>query len=247
MRTIDSDGEAADDAGAHEREIGRIERIGDDLRGRLRAFLARHGFAGQRRLIDIEVFGGEKPQVGGDHVARGKAHNVAGHELFARQLIKPVGRGRCFGRIVATTTHARGDFHHGAQSRRGVVGAMLLDERQENGERDDHQDHDGGVEIAEAVGSGGEREQQRVERIAGAINKFAQRARRAILRDEVWTASRQPRGGFRAVQTFKRAAEMSQNFGFIHAGDGQQFAREGGFDVAFRGAGRGRGLQKAQR
>ena len=72
---------SADHAGTHKRDIALLDGAGA---GRLRrggCFFHGERFAGQRSLIDEEVFAAEDAQIRGDHVAGVEIHDIAGHEL----------------------------------------------------------------------------------------------------------------------------------------------------------------------
>ena len=87
MRTTTPVRVAADDVGAHEADVGQVERVVELLSSQaMREFFRRHGLAGQRGLVDEQVLGLEQPQVRRDHVAGGQPHDVAGNQRLERNF-----------------------------------------------------------------------------------------------------------------------------------------------------------------
>ena len=72
--------------------VPRKQRFECSMDGNVRARIARVGFfhrqrfAGQRGLDDEQIFRRQQPHVAGNHVAGGKFHHVAGHEVVAAEF-----------------------------------------------------------------------------------------------------------------------------------------------------------------
>ena len=79
--------------------------------------LHRKRFAGQAGLDEEEVFAGDQAEVGGDHVAGGQFHDVAGDQVAERHLPR-----------LAVADHGGRDADHGLELGGGVVGPRLLNE-----------------------------------------------------------------------------------------------------------------------
>ena len=176
---------AADDVTAHKADIGKIEGVLGLPRRRSRDFFYRHRLAGQRRLIDEQVLGGEQAQVGWNHVAGRDRDKIAGDDLFDGDLeISFDGRWACCrGGIPAL--YARRGLDERAQPGGRLVGTMLLDER-----RHDRKDHHcgnnrGGPHVAQKIGNRRQREQQSVERIFRAVDELVNDAGAVLPRDLV--------------------------------------------------------------
>ena len=86
-------GVARYDVRAHEAEVRQVEGIVAVLVARVGVFLGGHGLARQGGLVDEQVLGFEQAQVRRDHVARGKPHDIARHELLHRDLGEWIVRG----------------------------------------------------------------------------------------------------------------------------------------------------------
>ena len=153
-------------------------------------FLDRHGLAGEGRLVDEQVLGGEQAQVGRDHVAGREGDDVARNELLDRDFGEAFDLGDV--RRAAAPLHARGGLHQGPQLGGGLVGAMLLDEGRDDRQDHHHGDDDGGARVAEEVGHHRKREQQDIERVLGAIDDLVEDAGPAFLRDLVRPEAPQP-------------------------------------------------------
>jgi hypothetical protein len=180
---------------AHEGEIFRRERIvalSRDARG----FFDRHGFAGERRLIDEQILGLDQPQIGGDHVAGRKPHHIAGDETFERRFDETFV-------LVAGLGAAHRDMgsHHGAQFLGGFVGAMLLHEGERHAQ--DHYGRNDNRRPPVAQDPGDDREQQ-----AGAL--FA--------RDAVWPMPLQSPRGLGSVESIERGGKTRQHIADVARG-----------------------------
>jgi hypothetical protein len=78
-------------AAAHEADIRQIKRLAESSIPGRPGFLGGHGLAGRGRLIDEQIFGAEKPQIGRNHIARRKPHDVARNEPFYWDVDEPIG------------------------------------------------------------------------------------------------------------------------------------------------------------
>lgn len=91
----------------------------------------RQRLAGQRRLVGLQAGHGDEPDVGWDDVAQVQVDDVARHQRG------DVHRG---GPAVAGDHGRVGDL--GVQGLGGLLGPVLVDEPQADGESDDHRDDD---------------------------------------------------------------------------------------------------------
>ena len=79
---------------------GEVAPLGEDgvERERVGVLFHRHGFAGERGFIDLQVAHVKEPQVGGHFVAGFEQHDIAGHKLLGRHaLLAPVAPHRGLG------------------------------------------------------------------------------------------------------------------------------------------------------
>ena len=139
---------ARHDVRTHEAEVRQVEGIVAVLVAGVGVLLGGHGLARQGGLIDEEVLGFEQAQVRRDHVACGKPHDIARHELLHRDL------GERIVRVARGAPDARGGVDHGAQLGGGLVRPVFLDEG--GRDREDHHggDDDGGAHVPQKVGDG---------------------------------------------------------------------------------------------
>jgi hypothetical protein len=111
--------------------------------------LHRHRLAGQRRLVDLQCSGLEKPGV--------RRHDVAGIEL---DKIACDELGRRDDKVASITDHPRGWRGQAAERPDSPLGAYLLDDSNRRVEDDNEADHDGVDHILQCHGHGGRAEQQ---------------------------------------------------------------------------------------
>ena len=96
-------------------------------------FLGRHGFAGERGLLDLEAPHVEQAQVGGHAVAGLQQHDVARHELHGRDPL-----------LASFPAHGRLGADHVGQGLDRFLGFGFLDITHDRIDQD-HGEHDGGV------------------------------------------------------------------------------------------------------
>ena len=119
-------------------------------------FFDRHRFPRQRGLNDEQIFGGNQPHIGGNHVAGGQLYDVAGNKLADRYFL-----------FLSVADHRSRDADHCFQFGRRGVGASFLNKAKRQS-KNNHQEHDrAGAEIASGIGNGREHRQQNHQRIAG--------------------------------------------------------------------------------
>src|ERR1019366_5339309 len=153
----DAGAKAANNAAAHEAEVWQVKGIGDVARAGGSRLFRWHGLAGQGRLIDEEILGGKEPEIGRNHVAGGKPHDIAGNELLHRNFAKTMRLVLSGGNSRAAPFDAGRRLHHGAKFGGGVIGAMLLDEGRGDGEYDHDRDDERRADVAEEIGDSRER------------------------------------------------------------------------------------------
>ena len=110
---------AALHVGAEEAEVGQIERVLDVRWRRVGFAFHRQGFAGERRLVQEQVLGGEQPHVGRHHVTGGQVDDVARHQQLERYF-----------RFHPAAHHRRRVADHRLELLGRVIGAHLLVETQ---------------------------------------------------------------------------------------------------------------------
>ena len=199
-------GRPALDAGAEEAHVRALD--GGDARARVArvGLLDRHGFAGQRRLDEEQVFCRQEPHIAGDHVAGGEFDNVAGNELLERDF---------FG--LAAPDHGSGDADHRFELGGCGVRLGFLDKAERYSQDHHQQHHRAGPEIP-----GGERErrqddQQNHQRVAGRNIQALRPAFMLFAADLVGAILLHPRGGFFLSQSGGGSAEQSQYLGAVLA------------------------------
>ncbi len=157
----DAGTESANHAAAHEAKTRQAERIGDVSVAGMRRLLGRHRLAGKCRLIDKEILGADEAEIGGNHIAGRNAHDIARHELFDRNFDEAIGVA--VSRSAAASLDAGRRFHHGAELGGGVIGAMLLDESRNDGEKDNDRNDRGCSDVTKEIRSRGKTEEQCVQ------------------------------------------------------------------------------------
>ena len=186
VRTMTPRRVAADTTFAPMKQMLRqVERVARRRRASrvLREFLDRHGFAGQRRLVDEQILGASAGAGRPGSCRRPKAGRCrrerAARSGFRRRVRQAPAGG--------SAPHAGGGVDHRAQPRGGLVGAMFLDEGGDDRQHDHRADDDGRADIAEEIGRDRQRRQQGVQRIARALPDFLEDRELALARDAIGT------------------------------------------------------------
>ncbi len=155
------------------------QRAGKDLRG-IGAFVAgdgicrwhrlldhRRGFAGEQRLVDREIRRFDELHVAGDAVAFGKQHDVVDHELASGDPAR-----------LPVAQHQRARARQVAQRLQRSFRAPLLDEGDAHHDKDEAEQHECFVAVAQHHVDGAAGHQQQEHRLG---DHFAQQAQHAAL------------------------------------------------------------------
>ncbi|MNF63824.1 hypothetical protein D3C84_455370 [compost metagenome] len=189
--------------------------------------LHRQGFAGEHRLADEQVAGFDQADIGGNHVASGEPHYVAGHQ-FAHGNLAQLGTHAA----LVTAQHAGGGAHHGLERFGGPGRTVLLPEAhqpagQDHGQDDDHAGEVGVLarlrgqpEVGEEADRG-QRHQHIDEGIVEGLQQLQEGMRRPVVGHLVGAVLVQARLGFGLVEAVLAAADIG----------------EGGFQAVLRLAG----------
>ena len=124
----------------------RVARVG---------LLHRHGLAGQCRLDEEQVLGGNEPDVAGNHVARRQLDHVARHELLERDFLR-----------LSVAHDGGGDADHRLEFGGGIVGPGFLDKAESYAQDHHQQHHHAGPEIPSGERQRRQHGQQNHQRVA---------------------------------------------------------------------------------
>ena len=198
-------------ARAEKTQVGVLDGL--DVRARIGriTFFNRERFAGERGLNDEEILGGDQPHVAGNHVAGGKFHHIAGHQLFERNFPG-----------LAAAHHRGRDLDHRLELGGRVIGLGFLNEPQRNAEHHHGDHHPAADRIAAAFGGGerdnGEHGQQHHQGIADRQPKPVEPVMLLLLAHLVRAKNLQPFGRLLFRQTGRGGVEPLQNTGGIEPG-----------------------------
>lgn len=143
---------ASVDDGTHQRAPGQFGERGAGRDGG-RVLVHRQRLAGEHRLVAGEPGDLQQPDVGRDDVAQMQVDDVAGHE------VGDVDRGR-----AAVADHGGLVPDLVMKGLGGLLGAVFVDEPEPDRERDDDPNDQRVASLADEVGRGRRREQQREQR-----------------------------------------------------------------------------------
>ena len=131
----DARGRTALDARAEKTQVCVLDALDGGTRIAHVGFFHGQRFAGKRGLDDEQIFRRDQAHVTGNHVAGGKFHDVAGHEIFERNFLR-----------LAIAQRGGGDLDHRLEFRGGGVGLGFLHEPQQQAEQH-HQHHQGAADV----------------------------------------------------------------------------------------------------
>jgi len=204
-------GRARDDIGAHEHQVGLIERAracrctGGGSWGALHELLDWHRLTGHRRLRNEQVAGAQHAAVGRDHVTGRQADDVARDQVAQRDLLRRGLRGRggrCLRgrRARAAADHRGGVADHRTQALGGAVRAALLHEADHGAQHHHGGDHHRGLGVRTQIGQCGQCRQQQVERIQIAAPQVQPGRQWRLVLDVVGAVAGQAAGRLGGVQ-----------------------------------------------
>ena len=132
---------------------------------RRRRFFDRIGLTRQRRLVDEEILGLQKPRIGRKAGAGGQFHDIARHDRIRRHLDH-----------LTIPPHASRDLHKGQQPGHGARRAILLPKTQQRTGQDDPEDDQGITALREKQRHTGSTQQNEDDRAAelGEPKRFAE-------------------------------------------------------------------------
>ena len=152
---------------------------GKPLFAGVRELLSWHRLAGQRGLIDKDVLGLQQAEVGRDHVARRKPHDITRDNGFDGDFREVVMA------ICGLTPDGRRGPYHASQPGSSLIRAVLLHkggrDRQHHHDRDD----DRGPQVTQKIGHARQREQKRIERILGTAPNLLEDGWLSFTRDQI--------------------------------------------------------------